>query len=71
MQTIQQVANPFALMIDPQSVLNAMDRSDRLSRLRSEIFRPLDKPLLAKLPASVLAYDVEIDDEAELPEADD
>ncbi len=71
MHTIQQASNPFAMMIDPQSVLAAMDSSSRLACLHSEIYRPLDKPLLAKLSANVLAFDDEIDDEAEQPEADD
>lgn len=74
MQTIQQASNPFAMMIDPQSVLNAMESSARLACLHSEIYRPLDKPLLAKLPASVIAYDCEIDYEidfdAEQPETE-
>ena len=35
--------NPFALMLDPASVIAAMERSERLSRLQSRICRPLDK----------------------------
>lgn len=68
MQTVpQEVANPFALMLDPQSVLAAMDHSDRLARLRRQIFRPLDKPLLSKLVAdNVRAFDDAIDYEVEL-----
>lgn len=66
MQTVQLAANPFALMLDPQAVLQAMDQSDRLARLRSQVFRPLDKPLLSKLSDSVRAYDEAIDYEADL-----
>lgn len=40
------VANPFALMMDPEAVLRAVEQSPRLSRLRRRICRPLDKPLL-------------------------
>lgn len=40
------VANPFALMMDPEAVLRAVEQSQRLSRLRRRICRPLDKPLL-------------------------
>ena len=36
-------SNPFALMMDPASVIAAMERSERLSRLQSRICRPLDK----------------------------
>jgi len=38
-------ANPFALMMDPESVFQAIERSERLARLKSRICRPLDKPL--------------------------
>lgn len=37
-------ANPFALMMDPESVFQAIERSERLARLKSRICRPLDKP---------------------------
>lgn len=39
------VANPFALMMNPEAVLEAVNRSDRLLRLKSRICRPLDKPV--------------------------
>jgi hypothetical protein len=44
----QLVSNPFALMMEPQAVFEAMQRSERLARLKSRICRPLDKPLLAQ-----------------------
>ncbi len=65
MQTHVNVDNPFALMLDPESVFKAIDRSDRLARLRSEIFRPLDKPLISTLPEIVVNFDLEIDCEPE------
>jgi hypothetical protein len=39
-------ANPFALLMDPQAVLRAIENSERLERLHSRVCRPLDKPLL-------------------------
>lgn len=39
------VSDPFAMLMDLQSVVQAMERSDRLARLQSRICRPLDKPL--------------------------
>ena len=36
-------SNPFALMMSPESVLAAVERSERLSRLQRRICRPLDK----------------------------
>ncbi len=66
MQTVTHAANPFAMMLDPQSIIDAMDKSDRLARLSSQIFRPLDKPMLGNLSAVVQAYDEAIDYEADL-----
>jgi hypothetical protein len=40
------VANPFALLMDPQAVFRAIENSERLERLHSRVCRPLDKPLL-------------------------
>lgn len=39
----QTVANPFALLLDPASVVARMEGSERLNRLSSRICRPLDK----------------------------
>lgn len=41
-------SNPFALMMDPASVIAAMEQSARLSSLRSRICRPLDKVTTVK-----------------------
>lgn len=43
MSDVQQAANPFALMMDPESVFRAIERSERLSRIKGRICRPLDK----------------------------
>lgn len=45
------VANPFALLMDPQSVFRAIEKSERLERLHSRVCRPLDKPLLPVVAA--------------------
>jgi hypothetical protein len=39
-----EAVNPFALMTSPEAVFAALERSDRLARLKSTICRPLDKP---------------------------
>ena len=39
-----EAVNPFALMTAPEAVFAALERSDRLARLKSTICRPLDKP---------------------------
>lgn len=45
-QTLHSMANPFALLMDPQSVFKAIENSERLDRLHSRVCRPLDKPVL-------------------------
>lgn len=57
--------NPFALLLDPQTVLASIERSERLVRLHSRICRPLDKPALQpKTDArDRSAFDREIDDD--------
>jgi len=36
--------NPFSLMMEPELVLQTMERSEQLRRLRRHKLRPLDKP---------------------------
>ncbi|AKJ26993.1 hypothetical protein [Caldimonas brevitalea] len=43
MQPLDHATNPFALMTDPQAVLAAVQLSDRLARLQSRVYRPLDQ----------------------------
>lgn len=65
-------ANPFALMMDPQAVFEAMARSERLNRLQSRVCRPLDKPLIplvndaAAFDADIESSEVEAEAEPEL-----
>lgn len=59
MSTLQPIANPFALLLDPQAVLDRIEHSDRLERLHSRICRPLDKPVL---PVAAASSDAAADD---------
>lgn len=67
MQPIPSPSNPFALLMNPDAVVHAMERSDRLSRLQRRICRPLDKPLIARVNVAAAAFDREVDasDDAE------
>lgn len=47
--TLRIEANPFALMMEPEAIFAAVAASDRLSRLKSRICRPLDKPMLTQV----------------------
>jgi hypothetical protein len=46
MTAAHSLANPFAQLISPSSVSQAVARSERLAGLRRRVCRPLDKPLI-------------------------
>ena len=70
MQATQFASNPFALMLDPDAIFRAMDCSDRLARLKRQVFHPLDKPLIARVDANLAEFDHLIDDETDSSELD-
>ena len=58
--------NPFSLMMEPELVLQTMERSLQLRSLRRRKLRPLDKPLIPYTQAAIdsrAAYDAAIDAE--------
>ena len=66
MSTTALALNPFSLMMEPQLVLQTMERSQQLRGLRRHKLRPLDKPLIPytkEAVASRAAYDAAIDAE--------
>lgn len=63
-QAQHPAANPFALLMDPQSIFRAIEHSERLERLHSRVCRPLDKPLLPVVAADDAESAV---DELDLP----
>lgn len=72
MRHAQTATNPFTMMTDPEAILQAVERSDRLNRLQRRVCRPLDRPLIPKVKAADLAaYDDEIDLSADEVEAED
>ncbi len=54
-------ANPFALMMAPQQVLEAMENSDTLRRLRHQVFHPLDHRAARQNNAELAAFDAAIE----------
>lgn len=56
--------NPFSLMMEPETVLQAMERSTALRSLRRHQLRPLDKPLI---PYAVVPGEADSDDEDTVP----
>ena len=64
MTTAQLALNPFSLMMEPELVLQTMERSQQLRGLRRHKLRPLDKPLIPYTSAALAsraAYDAMID----------
>ena len=59
---------PFAMLLDPERVVREMTNCDRLNRLQRCIYRPLDKPLIAKsseLRADAADFDRLVDEAAD------
>jgi hypothetical protein len=66
MNHIAASLNPFSLMMEPELVLQTMERSTQLRALRRHRLRPLDKPLIPltlEAMASRAAYDAAVDAE--------
>ena len=73
MTTTALELNPFSMMMEPELVLQTMERSQQLRGLRRHKLRPLDKPLIPftkEALASRAAFDAAIDAE-ELDSLDD
>lgn len=56
------VRNPFMLMMHPEVVLAAVEKSERLSQLNRHLCRPLDRPNAQQRPDGVKPPD-EVDDD--------
>ena len=68
MRQIRPPANPFVMMTDPEAILEAVERSERLNLLRRHICRPLDRPLIPKVRSKAAeAFDQEVDLDDDLP----
>lgn len=57
------VSNPFMLLLQPEVVIAAMERSERLGQLNRRLCRPLDKQLPRGDGAVVADADNDTDDE--------
>lgn len=62
MYEAKTLSNPFVMMTDPETILAAVERSERLNLLSRRVYRPLDRPLIPKVGAKdITAFDSEID----------
>lgn len=65
-------SDPFGMIIDPQSVLDAIERVQRTSTLKGRIFRPLDKPMIPKVESVGIApFEADLEDDQEQDSTDD
>ena len=71
LSTTPNLADPFAMLIAPEQVMNAIERSDRLSRLQRRVYRPLDRPWIPMKGSASADFDNEIDAEPEVDLSDD
>jgi hypothetical protein len=54
--------NPFALMMNPEAVLQAVEASTRLGGLARRVYRPLDRPMLGRKGGdSAASFDAALD----------
>jgi hypothetical protein len=60
--------NPFMLMLHPEVVLAAVEKSERLSQLNRHLCRPLDRPAPSTVPQR--GAGVANDDDGEDPAVD-
>ena len=58
--------NPFQLMLEPEVVLAAIEKSERLSQLNRHLCRPLDRPVLGNRKAEVVESDELDTDDSEI-----
>ncbi len=58
------VRNPFMLMLNPEVVLAAIEKSERLGQLKRQLCRPLDRPA----PLGARSTEVEKDDGVDEPD---
>jgi hypothetical protein len=63
MNVLPAGANPFDMLINPQAILDAIERSTHLQNLERKVCRPLDKaaPPKPAHAADVAAFDASID----------
>ena len=63
--------NPFMLLINPEVVLAAMEKSERLGQLNRHLCRPLDRPTPAgngNATTELPGDELDAADEADLPD---
>ena len=63
------VANPFVLLMDPESVFRAIEKSERLGKLNRHLCRPLDRPVPTTAGNAAAIAETASDDDEDSPDA--
>ncbi len=63
MKQESQVRNPFMLMLQPEVVVAAMERSEKLGRLNRRLCHPLDRPAPPSGPADAARHPTALGDD--------
>jgi hypothetical protein len=58
--------NPFMLLLHPEAVIAAVEKSERLGRLNRHLCRPLDRPAPVSVPTSAVGDDDDLLDRSNL-----
>jgi hypothetical protein len=61
MENMFTANNPFALMTDPASVRQMVEKSEQLSKLSQRQCHPLDRAVIRSASAELAAFDSKID----------
>ncbi len=61
-QIASALHSPFAMLLNPEQVVSAMEHSELLNGLHSRVYRPLDKPLIPKGKFAAADFDRLIDE---------
>ncbi len=62
---LASLTDPFAQLIAPEQVMRAVEHSNRLARLQSRVYRPLDKPWIPRDGSAAQDFDRFVDDAPE------
>ena len=71
LSTTPNLADPFAMLIAPDQVMNAIERSDRLARLQRRVYRPLDRPWIPMKASADFDSEIDAEPEVEIPDLSD
>ncbi|KQY80226.1 MULTISPECIES: hypothetical protein [Roseateles] len=71
LSTTAHLADPFAMLIAPDQVMNAIERSDRLARLQRRVYRPLDRPWIPMKASADFDSEIDAEPEVEIPDLSD